>query len=504
MLDEHNEAEVEAHEPIPFSDAKQEACLGYILYGEGPGGNRNFFLQAQRHIKPEWFAEPFCQKIYAAATNFYKEFKRPPTITEVQESKDFSRMDQAYRNKVTVKIGACKILMAQFGLDVIKSELTAWLHTVQIKRRIYEMQGHFNNRKTDKIVDTLRAAMKEVDETSFEDSKVIAWDDFSVFERQQEELENALTFGLDPFDKLLNPAAKSGSLLRGDTTVILAPSNIGKTTTLITVAVANVLRGKSVLFLSHEGRGEDLIEKFWCSMLQVSKMELHRLQDTYKTDPITRDRLNNVTNYLNRFLTYVPMNKPGLTVETVAAEVARLQEDRVRNSPDHLGYDLLVDDYPAKLSSSIMQGKEAARRHNDDLVYGYFVQIALEYKLHCINAIQTNREGSRVNSGDEDRLLQMEDVSESWGPMTSATNVITVNRTPNMESSGYVTYNICKSRSSERGWAVACRSRYDLSTTHSNNLGCTWYRGGSTMDKKIDSLLAKFEGMEIPKRETRD
>jgi replicative DNA helicase len=503
LQEEHNETENTTHEPIPFSDHKQAACLGYILYGEGPTSNRNFFLKAQLHIKPEWFAEPFCQKIYAAATTFFKKFNRPPSIKEVEESDDFKRMDQGYRNKVTAKILECKLRMGEYGLDLIKAELTDWLHVLQIKKKVYEIQNHFNNRKTDKIVSTLQEAAREVKETNFEDNKAIAWDDFSVFDRQEEELENALTFGIDGFDRLLNPAAQSGSLLRGDTTVVLAPSNIGKTTTLITVAAANVLRNKNVLFLSHEGRGEDLTEKFWCCLLRVSKPQLHALRRQYGTDPLVKERLNSVMNYLKNHLTYLPMNKPGLRVEDVATEIARLQKERIENSPDHRGYDLLVDDYPAKLSSAIMQGKEAARRHNDEYVYSYFVQIALDNNFHCLNAIQTNREGSKVNRGDEDRLLQMEDVSESWGPMTSATNVITINRTPDMEKAGYVTYNICKSRSSDRGWAVACRSRYDLSTTHSNELGCTWYRGGTTMDAKIDSLLAKFEGVEIPYSETR-
>lgn len=497
MQEEHNETS-DTHEPIPFSEPKQEACLGYILYGEGASGHRNFFLQAQRHIKPEWFAEPFCQKIYAAATNFYNEFKRIPTVAEVQDCKDFKRMDQAYINKITVKLGACKLRMGEYGLDVIKSELTQWLHTTQIKRRLYEMQGHFNNKRTDKLVSTLRAAAKDINDTTFEDSRAVVWDDFSVFERQEEELESALTFGLDSLDKLLNPSAKSGSLLRGDSTIVLAPTNIGKTTTLITVAAANALRNKNVLFLSHEGRGEDLTEKFWCCLLRVTKPRLHAMRRLYMSDPIVRDRMNLVMSYLKNHLTYIPVNRPGLTVEDVAATIARHQEDRIHNSPDHTGYDLLVDDYPAKLSSVIPQ----ERRHRDDYVYNYFVQIALHYNMHCLSAIQTNREGSKANRGDEDRLVQLEDVSESWGPITSATNVISVNRTPDMEARGYVTYNICKSRSSERGWAVVCRSRYDLSTTHSNELGCTWYRGGSTMDAKIDSLLAKYEGQEIPFRET--
>jgi hypothetical protein len=495
LLDD-NETAVEPHEPIPFSDPKQEACLGYILFGEGEQRNRNFFLQAQRHIKPDWFAEPFCQKICAAAMNFYKELGRIPSVSEVEESKDFRHMDQAYINKIRLKIGMCQARMAEYGLDLIKRELTDWLHVIQAKKRVYEIQNHFNRKDTDKIVSTLQLAAREIADTNFDEDKCVVWEDFSVFDRQIAELNNALTFGIEGLDRLLTPAATKGSLLRGDTTVILAPSNIGKTTTLITIAVANVMQRKNVLFLSHEGRGDDLYDKFWCAILRCTKPQLYYMYRQYSKNPEIREKMNYALAFMKAHLTYIPVNKPGLMVEEVAATIRRYQEDK--KTKTGFGYDMMLDDYPAKLSSVIMTGREAARRHNDDYVYNYFVQMALEFNWHCVDAIQTNRDGSKVNRGDEDRLVFMEDVSESWGPMTSATNVISINRTPRMEATGYVTYNICKSRSSERGWAVACKSRYDCAVAHSNELGCTWYKGGTTMETKIDSLLAKYENQAIP------
>ena len=94
----------------------------------------------------------------------------------------------------------------------------------------------------------------------------------------------------------------------------------------------------------------------------------------------------------------------------------------------------------------------------------------------------------------------MEDVSESWGPMTAATNVITLNRDPVAMARHRLTYYICKSRSSETGWAVVCRTDYAKALTHSNELGARYYQSSSTLADRIDDLLNDENmGEEIPK-----
>jgi hypothetical protein len=92
----------------------------------------------------------------------------------------------------------------------------------------------------------------------------------------------------------------------------------------------------------------------------------------------------------------------------------------------------------------------------------------------------------------------MEDVMESWGPMTTATNVISINRDPVAQAKGIVTFFICKSRSSEVGWAVACKSNYAAAQSHQPDAASTWYRGVSPMSERIESLLDGFRGREIP------
>jgi hypothetical protein len=277
---------------------------------------------------------------------------------------------------------------------------------------------------------------------------------------------------------------------------MLAPTNIGKTTNMITIGNANLARGKRILLLTHEGRPLDIKEKIWRNHLGVTTKEYFELPDTDEG----RARLTRGSMMLNRFLTYCPYNKAGLTVEEVEPLIRRKQDELAAKN-NGKGYDLLIVDYPAKLSTRQAGGGAMNKRNIDEIVYGYFIQLALEYNFHALLAIQTNREGAKVNKGqrDERRLLVMEDVHESYGVMQEATNVITMNKDAVAKARKRMTYHIDKSRSSETGFAIVARTDFARAITHSDELGSIWYRGTSTLADQVDDLLANPEnnGQEI-------
>lgn len=299
-----------------------------------------------------------------------------------------------------------------------------------------------------------------------------------------------------------------GFTLGGDHLFLLGDFTVThNTTSMITVANANVMELEPTLFITHEGRPSDIKEKIWCNMLDVSPQLLLGYRDQagnkqpglYETEE-GRKRIDFHLRLMGRYLTYVPYNKAGLSVEEVASMIRRKQDERI--SKFGQGYRLLVVDYPAKLTTELAAKGNMQRRSIDEHVYNYFEQLGLELGMHVLCAIQTNREGSKVNKGlhGEDRLLTTEDVMESWGPMTSATNVWSINADPRAKANKRLTYYVDKSRSSETGWAIVCRTNFNHAITHSNTLGCTYYRGASTYADKIDHLLDQYiaQGTEIP------
>jgi KaiC/GvpD/RAD55 family RecA-like ATPase len=486
--DKHEEV-AETATSLPFEKNKQYAVLGHLLI------NDRFFLQAAGKILPEWFADPYCNKVFAGKLAFYKAMKRCPSVEELRNLPEFLREEQRVRNRINEAINCSQTYAEEFGLDAMSRELTEWLHAQLYQNAVRQSARLYNAKKPRDAYSIVEKAMNDIKYTTFEDDKEERFDSYATdFEKAQGEYHNALTFGVTIFDRLLTPKAAKGSLLPGDTSIILAPTNVGKTTSMITVVKHNLFAGKHVLFITHEGRPADIKEKLWCAMLDCTPQELYAMYTT----PEGRTKIDFALQWLKRYLTYIPLNKAGLTVEEVASVIRKRQEElMVKNKGK--GYALLVNDYPAKLATAENKGGTYAKRNVDEIVYNYFVQLGLEYGFHVLCAIQTNREGSKVNKGQrEDRLLTMEDVQESWGPMTAATNVWTINRNPSDKIAKRLIYHIDKSRSSEVGWAVVCKTNYAHSITHSDALGATYFRGESSHSKQLDQYLDQYVGQEMP------
>lgn len=481
---------------LPFSTVKQDAILGYLLI------DQKFFMQARTLIKPNWFADLHSGKIFLAKTKFYTQFNRVPSVEEMKESSDIAYEDPAIKGKLIGKINSSIRETSNFGLDVLSRELTKWMRATIFYSENDKATQAFNAGDFDKAYGVMDESLKRIKEANFEKDREESFLNYDQ-DLQQALLERgkALTFGISIMDDLLLPRTATeslvtgnGSLLPGDTTVIVAPTNSGKTTSMLTTAVANARRGKSILLMTHEGRPADIKMKLLCCALGVSQTTVfNRMSGT----PEERKGLERAAWMLESQITYVPYNKAGLTVEDVEPIIRRKQDERAAKNGGN-GYDLLVSDYPAKLSTKMGSEGKISKRTMDEIVYGYYIQYALEYGFHSLLAIQTNREGSRINKGQrEPRLLTGEDVHESYGPIQEATNVITINRDPVAKSRNRLTYYVDKSRSSETGFAVVCRTDFASGTTHSDKLGGCWYRGTDTMADNVDDLLARFNNTEV-------
>lgn len=479
---------------LPFSPAKQEALIGHLIT------NERFFIQARARILPDWFGDPRLNQIWKISTEWYSKYGKVPKPSEIKESREVTKMAPADQRVIDTRIEQSMLRMADFSLESIADELTDFLQARIYHKEVMRSQSSFNSGKFQDAYLVLRNMAREIESVSFQQGEAILFEDPAAdFNDNQMDMRKALTFGLQTFDRLLLGLAHeqkevTGSLLPGDTTIILAPTNVGKTTAMISMAMHNIAAGKDILFITHEGRPQDIKRKFWCA---ASGMSRHQV-DHALTTPEGQQYFWAIRDGLKEHLVYIPLNKAGLTVEEVEAVIRREQE-KWKATHNGKGFDMVVNDYLAKLTTQQAKGGRFQRRDIDEVVYNYGVQLALEYNFHFLTAIQANREGSKINKGFkgyEHRLLSMEDVLESWGPMTSATNVISINRSPEDIVKDRVVFYICKSRSSETGIAVVCRSKYAAAVTHAEELGCTYYRGSHTMTDRLEELLVQYRDKE--------
>lgn len=448
-------------EPLPFSKPRQEALLGYTLI------NDNFFDQVKDRILKTWFVDPRCAQVYDALLSESKAIKRKLRPEELKECRVFMMADPRERERLCNTINLSIAQTEKYGLDSLTPELSDWLKARIYIEQVYKSRDLFNSSRNaldtpsartrrDQAYETLHEMGRKIGDISFEgDGEVEFKNITSDLITYENDYQNALTFGSKTLDGLLLPEANGhGSLLGGDMTILLGAQNVGKSSCMLTVLAANLKAGKNAILIPHEGRRDDLKLKLVQSILGLTKKELFY----YGRNPDNKKKFEQVEALLQDHLIYIPMIRAGLTVEEVGGRVRRAIDKfaaKHNGAPIHL----LVDDYLARLTS-VQNGRgQLQRRERDAVVYEYGVDLAGECNLHLLTGIQVNRTGNNINrkaKGAEDRLLVPEDVSESFGTMMVATNIISINRSPLAEVKNRVTFLICKSRSSETHVAVVC------------------------------------------------
>lgn len=481
-------------EQLPFDARRQDAVLGWLLTKD------QFFKQCKDRLQGKWFIDPWSGKLYDARVHFFNKYKRCPTEQELLSCEDFMSEAQGARTRLQAKHVEAVTLTKLYGLDTLSPQLNEWFHARVFQDGVQRAADLYNKGKPSEAYQLMESRLKYIKTTDFIEQKAYDFSNFhNTIARRAVEIKGAISFGISSVDRLILPMGEGKtSLVPGDTTLILAPTNIGKTTSKITIAAFNVRNCKPVMLLTHEGVDDDIAEKVLMSMLNINKAQLYDVAQNVH-HPLYQGYLTSV-QYLGRYFTYIPMNRPGLSVEEVIATIQCAQEEYKSRWGE--GYKLLIDDYPAKLGSQNTQFGIFQKRNIDEYVYNQFVQVALEEKFHALLSQQINRTGAKINRGQkgfEERLLTAEDANESYGPSQIATNVITENRSPLDELLNFITYYICKSRSNAKGWAVVCKSKYENCISHSDSLGCTYYLGNLPLGDLIESQFVANMNKEIPR-----
>jgi hypothetical protein len=481
-------------ESLPFEPKQQDAIFGYALIDKG------FFVQIKDRVKPGWFIDGWTGKAYKTYVEFFNTFGHPPkSDDEFFLFENVFALPPLEKQKLKSAVIRARTETANYSLDVLKTALTGWLQSRIYHQYVSQSATLFNARKFAESKTMLAKAVKELQEITFEGKAPADFSNPRALVQQILNLgENALTLGHPLLDRMLSPDSPSGrSLVQGDSTVFLAPTNVGKTTAAITVAVANLMAGKKVFFITHEGRKTDIMEKIWQCLLRATKAEFRAL--SLSDNPAVISQMTAFAQILADRLVYIDYQKPGTTVEEVVS-IMRQHQQLAKNTTGQ-GFDLIVNDYPAIIGTedkSIVR----ERRMKDAYVYRYLTDYAGSESIHGLFSIQTNREGSKKNRqvgeyANKRFLTTLEDVQEAYEVTNSATNLLTLNQSPSDKAREIFTFLICKSRSSDTNIAVSCQSNFRCARTHDAEKPATWYRGVEAPEN-IDTLLVQYANQEIP------
>ncbi|RLF66582.1 MAG: hypothetical protein DRN30_01865 [Thermoplasmata archaeon] len=450
-----------------FSDKQQDAIVGWITK------DRKFFLACMTHLKGGFFASAISGAVFDAAQQWHTEYKAVPTLAELQGALNstFHMSPLKYQNHLNMCVAATK----DITLGPLSSLMSGWMKTIKLSNSIEEAGRLFNASQFNKAKDIIEKKMTEIRNTSFEsDERVVFGDAIDFFTNRSESFEDCLTIGHPVFDEMLRDGAKianpdmsksnpkewtHGGLVKGDTTIILGPSNSGKTTVVTSIIVPNIINEKYILYITHEQKWEDIKTKIFMNMCEATGDELSN------PDEILKRKMKINGEKLDKYLIYIPWVKAGeMWVESVINEIILQQEILI--SRIGKGFDMLVNDYPGKLKSKEMKGR--AGWEEADYVYDQFVNLGMEHRFHNILPVQTNRDGYKVNRGDHSgsRVIDQADAAGSFGIMQKADNVITLNRSPDEQASNVMRFYISKSRTNEAQTTFATKTDFAKSKTH--------------------------------------
>ena len=474
-----------------FNQVQQEAIVGYML--QDPA----FFSRCSTILKPNYFTDSDLSSVISCAFEVFEECRTPPKKDDITLRINLKYPDSG--SKYINRMNLCESSAKKISFGNLANSMETYLQACEYTLLSGKVNQLFTSRNYKEAITLMNEGIQDIRNITFNDVDFsIMPDPRALIHQRREEAKNRLTLGNHKFDSLLNgvfdqssaEVVNSGStspyqkidgkvvrvekypigcLGRGNTTMILGPTNSGKTSTVVSIIVANLFQNKKVLFLTHEQTEEEIQMKIAERFHGLSSSEMGRLSDDesqkFKMDDMYVRQQKFMQNLFYR--NWVDAGK--MYVEDVIAFINNKQAEEV--AKDGKGFDLIVDDYPGKLSV------RSAKKFNSEYaeqtyVYDQFVQLALQHKNHVILPLQVNRGGASLlkenSSGKSEvyKYVTESDVAGAFNVMHRADNIITINSSPTDKKHGVIRYFIAKARSARTNKVFAVKADLGRSTTH--------------------------------------
>lgn len=458
------QVEIDTSNTLPFDEDGQMAVLGWMLK------NREFCYKCKATLADDLFVTSQLGEIFSALVIFIKEYNDIPTKENLITLFSSKKNEDFIKFKKT--INDCLALSEKFTLPFLQRGITVWLQTAVFRDYTIKVSKHYKTGNIPMLQTMMKSALDKISDINF--MKGVNYDfgnPIGDLLQSVSNKETCVTTGLKVFD-----AAMGGGLLRGEHTVVLAPLNIGKTKFCLNMLYHNIMNKKYCIFVVHEGIPLELMNNLRQRFLERTTDDLHKIAIDKKPEDI--ETLNIVEELLKKYLVFKPILKSGgLYVEDVVEEI-KSEQEKLFSKTGHY-FDLVIDDYPAKLQSRYFNNKND-KRNILQYIYEEFHRVAMEFNCHAISPAQINREGYKENKKREPgEYLGIDNVSESFGIGQDADNVLTLNRSDLDDKSEALYINIDKTRRSKHKQILQFTTDYSKCITHDESLGCTNLTAGS-------------------------
>ena len=434
-----------------LNDKEQEALLGHCIT------DYKFFLKCKGKIKSNWFSgdgeKAFIFDVLVEIYNRDGFFIK--SVDEFKADDIFRYRSQGSKVIKSGIIDRCIFSSGEFDAARIRRKLTGWMRVSLFKLSTDGAVRLYNSKGFESAFTWTQEHIKQIQSASFEEIvNTLPFEDAATWLKKDQEVNSKkISTGSMTLDHALG-----GGLFKGETCAILAPSNSGKSTFMMTLVRHLVFQKRHTLFMIHEGDARTLRRRILCAYMGINNATLYDMLSSKHGVEL----INIAGKDIDKYLQFVPYIKAGgMYCEDVIELVKELNQERI--SKHGTGFDVFINDYPKKLKMKATAGsKNEIYRASLADVYDQFNFLASELDLHCFVAIQVNREGAKDNSGKNDSktLLAMENVDESYGITQNMANIISLNRGPDDKKLNICRLNITKSRNGETDIVVNTRTNY--------------------------------------------
>ncbi len=455
------------------SEKMQQALLGYMLTDFG------FAQKCKTFLEPNLFISTNLSEMFAATCAFMEQYKTVPSpdaLCDYLADKPHFKLSRPYAHD-------CVGLTAKYRYEFVRDSISDWIRISLFKKSINSGIKCIQTGDLDGITREMRMFFDQATKAQFGATGTYDFSDpLKDFKELTKLYQSDITTGIKEFDELLG-----GGFLRSTHTVLLSPLNVGKTTAALNFAVHNLFRGKDVLLLTHEDLDLNIATKIRYRMLKMTRSEVH--DAIVKEDKGFEKALMGVNKILEDHLVYIGRTR-SFYVEDVVNEI-RVQAEQLYTKKQKY-FDLVIDDYPGKLSSHKMTNLKDIR-HGVKYCYNEFERLAQEYKWHQISPVQTNREGYNRNKYREvaDEMLDAGDISESLGVAQDASNIISLNRSDKDAAMNRMYFKIVKTRGAPANSVIQTNTCFKIGLTHDQAIGHTIIKGSNDFlqNKNIGDIL---------------
>ena len=444
---------------LPFSETQQEAIVGYcLLYPL-------FFMKCYRMIKPTWFTyNPRVSVIFDQLCKFYeRENRHVRAPSELPDEAFFVEMSIDEQNKYRTLMTRCMV-SANESTDLPRMEkyLTAFIRVCLFKEALSGGANIFKVKGFDDAYNKTKDKLQEIEKATFEDdSMVIPFANPEIWLAEDAvEKSKIISTGSKNFDEMLQ-----GGLYPGDTTMIMAPTNTGKTTLMLTLARHAAVQGKDVLIIMHEGKQKAIRRQLLASLVGVSKHDLVKMAGANQAFVLKESAA-----FLDERVTYIHYSKSmSMYMEDVLTEIRKRNDERKIKFGK--GYDMIVVDYPAKQRSRILSASRAPRHEELAYIYDQHQLLGGELGTHMLLAMQTNAGGYTQNKNAEEhkQYLDLDNIGGSFAINNNMPNVIALNRSTLDKGKEILHLTILKSRDAQTHITLHTFTDYSCSLTHGDS-----------------------------------